>query len=400
MDQRFIGLALAWTCACAGTTHRHVAKGAPRAEVNAAAEVAGVEQSGIGNPFVGATFFVNPEYASKVEATAQAHPAEASSLSKVGKFPTAIWLDSIDRAQTVSATLRAAAAQGATDKPALGVFVLYDLPNRDCSAKASAGELSVQSGGEERYRKEFIDKIAEQFASYPNQRVVAVIEPDSLANLATNMNVQKCAESDLVYRRSIAYAVSALSMPNVSLYLDAAHAGWLGWDANRTKIARIFKDVLSLAGGAQKIRGFATNVSNFNTLSSAEGKRLGPSNPCPDELTYIGKLSESLTREGIVGKQFIIDTARNGRAVRTTWGNWCNIKGAGLGERPQAAPARLVDAYFWIKPPGESDGVADASQGHFDPACASSDSAPNAPEAGHWFASYFRELVKNANPAL
>jgi cellulose 1,4-beta-cellobiosidase len=398
MDQRFVWLALAWTCAC--TTHRHVARSAPRTEVNTAAQVAGIEQSGIGNPFVGAAFFVNPEYASKVEATAQAHPAEATLLNQVAKLPTAIWLDSIDRAQTVSATLRAAAEQVVAGKPVLSAFVLYDLPNRDCSAKASAGELSVQSGGEERYRKEFIDKIAEQFANAHDQRIVVVIEPDSLANLATNMNVQKCAESDLVYRRSIAYAISTLALPNVSLYLDAAHAGWLGWDANRTKISRIFKDVLSLAGGAHKIRGFSTNVSNFNTLSDAEGKRLGPSNPCPDELTYVGKLNESLAREGIVGKQFIIDTARNGRAVRGSWGNWCNIKGAGLGERPQAAPSRLVDAYFWIKPPGESDGVADPHQARFDPACASSDSAPNAPQAGQWFESYFRELVKNANPAL
>jgi cellulose 1,4-beta-cellobiosidase len=103
---------------------------------------------------------------------------------------------------------------------------------------------------------------------------------------------------------------------------------------------------------------------------------------------------------GIVGKQFIIDTARNGVPVRAKWGNWCNIKSAGLGARPAAAPAPLVDAYFWIKPPGESDGVADSTQPRFDPSCTSSDSASGAPQAGQWFESYFRDLIKNAHPAL
>ena len=41
---------------------------------------------------------------------------------------------------------------------------------------------------------------------------------------------------------------------------------------------------------------------------------------------------------------------------RTHAGNWCNQTGAGLGERPKAAPAAGIDAYVWIKPPGESDG--------------------------------------------
>ena len=39
-------------------------------------------------------------------------------------------------------------------------------------------------------------------------------------------------------------------------------------------------------------------------------------------------------------------------------GNWCNQSGAGLGERPKAAPGAGIDAYVWIKPPGESDGAS------------------------------------------
>ena len=57
-----------------------------------------------------------------------------------------------------------------------------------------------------------------------------VLEPDSLSNLVTNLDpapARKSAEG--IYKRGIAYAISKLSLPNVFLYLEAAHAGWLGF---------------------------------------------------------------------------------------------------------------------------------------------------------------------------
>lgn len=353
------------------------------------------------NPFEGAVQVRNPDYVAKVEASAKAHPAEAEAIRKVATMPTAVWLDSIASIVNVPKILEVAEKeQAATGKTMLSVFVVYDLPNRDCSAKASAGELDVSKGGEERYKTEFIDKIAEAFAAHPGQRIVAILEPDSLPNLATNLDTPKCAASDQVYRNSIAYAISKLAMPNVAIYLDAAHTGWLGWEGNRPLIATIFKDVLTRAGGADKIRGFATNVSNYNTVSGKDGDKLGSQNPCPDEQSYITQLTESLAAEGIQGKRFLIDTARNGRVVRDSWSSWCNIKGAGIGPRPQVAPIPLVDAYVWVKPPGESDGTSDEKAARFDENCKSADSMPNAPEAGQWFDAHFVEMVKNAEPKL
>ena len=149
------------------------------------------------------------------------------------------------------------------------------------------------------------------------------------------------------------------------------------------------------------MRGFFTNVSNYNVVLGDDNKKLAPSTPTPDELTYVHKLARSLEEVGITGKGFIIDTGRNGRGgIRTEWGNWCNIRGAGLGERPRAMPAPLIDAYFWIKTPGDSDGTSDPTAARFDKNCASQDAASGAPEAGQWFTSYFLELVKNANPPL
>jgi cellulose 1,4-beta-cellobiosidase len=115
----------------------------------------------------------------------------------------------------------------------------------------------------------------------------------------------------------------------------------------------------------------------------------------------VQKLNESLEKAGITGKGFIIDTGRNGKdGVRTKWGNWCNVKGAGIGERPKIKPAPLIDAYLWVKPPGESDGTSDKNAKRFDENCVSPDAAANAPEAGEWFQSHFLEMAKNANPPL
>ncbi len=344
---------------------------APTAAAGAKAAAHVVPPSKEGNPFLGAHYYIDPAYVAKVESSIKAAPGEAALLKKVEAYPTAIWLDSIRMAATVGKTLDdAAAQQKKAGQPVVTVFVVYDLPERDCAAAASNGELTNANGGEKRYAKEFVDKIAAAFRAHSSQRIVAIVEPDSLANLATNMSVPKCAGADQVYRRSVAYAVATLSMPNVSLYLDAAHAGWLGWNGNRSKIAKIYSEVLNEAGGPDKIRGFATNVSNFDTLKGGDIAHLEPSDPCPDELTYVERLSASLAESGINGKGFVIDTSRNGRSgIKTKSGSWCNVKGAGLGERPQAAPAPLVDAYWWVKPPGDSDGAADPATPGFDESC-------------------------------
>jgi cellulose 1,4-beta-cellobiosidase len=280
-------------------------------------------------------------------------------------------------------------------------FVIYDLPNRDCAAAASNGELSVANGGLQTYETQYIDKIAAQFSAHAGQRIVAIVEPDSLPNIATNLSIPKCAASEQAYRDGVAYAINKLAAPNVSLYLDAAHAGWLGWPDNMTKIATIFQEVLTAAGGVDKIRGFATDTANYTELHEQPELYDYQFNPCHDELTYVQKLTVALSAVGIRNKGFVIDTSRNGRGgIRHLWGSWCNVQGAGLGERPVADPQSGIDAYYWVKPPGESDGTSDSSAPRFDPFCANVDATANAPQAGTWFHSSFLNLVKNANPPL
>lgn len=50
--------------------------------------------------------------------------------------------------------------------------------------------------------------------------------------MVTNLSVSKCSNAAAAYRECTQYAIAQLNLPNVSMYLDAGHAGWLGWPAN------------------------------------------------------------------------------------------------------------------------------------------------------------------------
>jgi cellulose 1,4-beta-cellobiosidase len=77
------------------------------------------------------------------------------------------------------------------------------------------------------------------FKKYPKTAIALVIEPDSLPNLVTNANLQTCKDSASGYREGVAYALKQLNLPNIAMYIDAGHGGWLGWNDNLSKHALI-----------------------------------------------------------------------------------------------------------------------------------------------------------------
>ena len=110
----------------------------------------------------------------------------------------------------------------------------------------------------------------------------------------------------------------------------------------------------------------------------------------------------------------IIDTARNGNdeARSSDCKAWCNLRSAFLGDPPTASTALpdVVDAYFWIKTPGESDGcTASLPEGttcpRFDADCAKITSIgsrldePRAPEAGVFFTYQALQLAQGVRYA-
>lgn len=227
-------------------------------------------------------------------------------------------------------------------------------------------------------------------------------EPDSLGNLVTNLNVAKCQEAQPAYIAGVEYAVKTLNFPNVAMYLDAGHAGWLGWDANLAPAAKLFAQIYTEAGKPAALRGLATNVANYNAFDIASAPSYTQGNKNYDEKLYINAIAPLLQQNGFPA-HFIVDQGRSGKqpTQQQAWGDWCNVKGTGFGIRPTTDTGdALVDAFVWVKPGGESDGTSDSSAARYDAHCGYSDALTPAPEAGTWFQAYFEQLLRNANPAF
>lgn len=374
------------------------------------AELAGDESSSASeascgeNPYLGKSLPVNPFYANRV--TENSIPLVKGTeledpMEKLASMSTAVWIDKTDSIAKIDPAIEnAKLTTSQTGKKSQLTIVVYNLPVRDCAANASNGELL--SDQMDHYKHNFIDVIAGKLEQAKEQSFSIIMEVDSLPNLVSNMGIETCQTAAPLYKEGIAYAIKKFQLPNVSIYLDTAHAGWLGWKGNQKKMAQIFKDVLDMAGGVDTIRGFASNVSNYTPLERIGADRSEPYyswNDALGELDFVSQLKDELAQVGITGKGFLIDTSRNGvNKPREDWGHWCNVKGAGLGQDQAIAPntngkASCVDAYLWVKPPGESDGTTDQSSPRYDSMCGHG--KIDAPEAGEWFHEHLVDMIKN-----
>ncbi|KAN0112822.1 1, 4-beta cellobiohydrolase [Hyaloscypha variabilis] len=370
-----------------------------------AATPGSVTAAAAGNPFASVALYANPYYASEISTSAipSLTGAMATAAANVANVPTFVWLDTAAKVPlmgTFLGNIRAMNAAGASP-PVAGTFVVYDLPDRDCAALASNGEYSIADNGVANY-KAYIDSIKALLVTYSDVQVILVIEPDSLANLVTNLNVAKCANAEAAYKECTEYAITQLNLPNISMYMDAGHGGWLGWAANIGPAATLFSSIYQAAGSPSQVRGLATNVANYNawSLATCPSYTQGDSN-C-DEQKYVNALAPLLTAAGFPA-HFITDTSRNGvqPTAQLAWGDWCNLKGTGFGVRPTTNTGDpLEDAFVWVKPGGECDGTSDTSAARYDAHCGLADALQPAPEAGTWFEAYFEQLLTNANPAF
>ncbi|WP_371663664.1 glycoside hydrolase family 6 protein [Streptomyces sp. NBC_00280] len=414
----------------------------------------------VDNPYTGAKVYVNPEWSAKA--------AAETGGSRISNQPTGVWLDRIAAINGVNggmglrAHLDAALQQKGTGELVVQL-VIYNLPGRDCAALASNGELGPTEI--DKYKTQYIDPIAAILADtkYAGLRIVTTVEIDSLPNLVTNTGSRVTAtpacdvmKANGNYVKGVGYALNKLGdVPNVYNYVDAGHHGWIGWDDNFGASADLFKQAATAEGATvNDVHGFITNTANYSALKennftindTVAGKSVRESkwvdwNRYTDELSFAQAFRNQLVTVGFPSTiGMLIDTSRNGwgGSARPTGpgattsvdtyvdggrydrrfqtGNWCNQSGAGLGERPKAAPATGIDAYVWMKPPGESDGSSSAipnDEGKgFDRMCDPtytgnprnnfnmSGALANAPVSGHWFSAQFQQLMANAYPAL
>ncbi|KAF9007935.1 cellobiohydrolase II-I [Cyathus striatus] len=356
-----------------------------------------------GNPYAGYAVWLTPYYADEVKAAAAqiSDTAQKAKALKVADIPTFTWFDVIAKTSTLGTYLAdASAKQKSSGQKYIVQIVVYDLPDRDCAALASNGEFSIANNGLNNY-KQYIDQLVAEIRKYPDVRVIAVIEPDSLANLVTNLNVAKCSGAQTAYKQGVTYAIQQLNAVGVYMYLDAGHAGWLGWPANLTPAAQLFAQLYKDAGSPKFVRGLATNVANYNALSAGSPDPITQGNNNYDEIHYINALAPELNSRGFPA-HFIVDQGRSGvQNIRQQWGDWCNVKGAGFGTHPTTnTGSSLIDAIVWVKPGGECDGTSNTSAARYDSHCGLSDAHQPAPEAGTWFQAYFENLVRYASPSL
>ncbi len=228
----------------------------------------------------------------------------------------------------------------------------------------------------------------------------------------------------------INYAVDRIEekAPRARVYLDGTHSAWLGVGEAAYRL---------YTAGVQRAQGFFVNVSNYETTSdntqfgtwvsecitaatAGASWAAGHFDWCPSQydasnnyaLNYSPDYAATVTAslQNMLGGAtattgFVIDTSRNGQGPWTPAASypdaqvWCNPPGRGLGLRPTASTGTpLLDAYLWIKTPGESDGSCNRgiTGATTDPEWAGIVD----PNAGDWFPQQALQLASLASPAL
>jgi endoglucanase len=285
-------------------------------------------------------FWVNPDgnAARQVAAYVKSGKDEdAEQIRKIAEQPTGEWIGPENPEQEAQGFTEAAAKAGRT-----ALLVLYDIPHRDCGQYSQGGAADGNT-----YRA-WIDGVAAGIGDRP---ATVVLEPDAVLHLVDGCTPEEFHEERYDLLKG---AITKLkSLKNTKVYLDAGNAGWGHPD-------QIFEPLER--AGIDLADGFAVNVSNFYSTK--------------DSIAYGKQLSAK-----VGDKHFVIDTSRNGNGPYTagkTDENWCNPPGRELGEPPTTKTADpLVDAYLWVKRPGESDGTCKGG-----------------PTAGQWWASYALALAK------
>ena len=373
---------------------------------------------------------------------------DAALLTKMITTPQAVWFTSGTPAQ-VQQQVHKTIVQAAFEH-AVPVLVAYDIPGRDCAQFSAGGALSQAD------YQAWINGLA---AGIGHARALVLVEPDGLGNLPSDCHlptsVYPFTDADRI--AEINYAVGALTKnPNASVYLDGTHSAW---QSVGTMTQRL------LEGGVQQARGFYLDVSNYQPnpelvdygtwISDCIAMVTDPHNwafglPADCASQYFPATQSDFSTWGlttqwyaanmgdaVASTHFVVDTSRNGQGPNSMQsfaaapfnqpssvisklasGNWCNPPAAGLGPRPTSdTGVPLLDAYLWVKIPGESDGQCDAAGGVrawdytaytlpswptdpaaqqlFDPLWGMND-----PAAGAWFPQQALQLAQDAQPAL
>ncbi|MFF3850740.1 glycoside hydrolase family 6 protein [Streptomyces sp. NPDC002328] len=252
--------------------------------------------------------------------------------SRIASRPAAVWFADFTPA-TITSRVRAVTA-GAAARGRVPVLVPYAIPDRDCGGASGGGAPDLGS------YDAWIDRFA---AGLGSGEVVVILEPDAIA-YADCLSAGRRADRFASLAR--AGRVLTAANPRARVYYDAGHSHW---NAPAKQAA-----LLRQAGAASaSSAGIFSNVSNFQRTA--------------DEVAYDRRVLAALG--GPPGLGAVVDTSRNGNGAPAD-GQWCDPDGRTVGRAPTLATGQdRVDAYLWVKLPGESDGCK-GTAGAFSPSYA------------------------------
>jgi endoglucanase len=373
---------------------------------------------------------------------------DAVLLARMVGTPQAVWFTSGTPAQ-VRTQVHDTMVQ-ANRQHAVPVIVAYDIPGRDCAQFSAGGALN---------QADYQAWIGGVTAGLGHGRAIVILEPDALGNMPSDCHLPTSVYpfTDAERTAEVSFAVDSLTHDAAAeVYLDGTHSAWQSVGTITQRL---------LAAGVQRARGVYLNVSNYqptpelidygNWIADCVAIVTDPTNPlfanpsaCASQ--YFPATQSDFSTWGLTTQfyaehlgnavpttHFVIDTSRNGTGpndmtefsqapfnqpsaviAALATGNWCNPADAGTGLRPTTRTGTpLLDAYLWVKIPGESDGQCDAAGGVrawdysaftrpgwpttaaeqrlFDPLWGIDD-----PAAGAWFPQQALQLAQDAHPGL
>ncbi|MBI2098765.1 MAG: glycoside hydrolase family 6 protein [Candidatus Wildermuthbacteria bacterium] len=257
----------------------------------------------------------------------------ANQLQAISCVPQGIWVNGKNpgwEVERVKELVEKANLQGK-----IPVFVVYDGPNHEDS-----GWRFVESG------KNYREWILLFGNAVGNARAWIILEPDALPLAFTYSSAER--EKRFLELKSAIQTLKQTS-PSAKIYLDAGHSQW--------KPPEVIAEFLQKAGVAQA-DGFSLNIANHQ--------------PVNEQVAY-GKAVSQLLGDA----HFVIDTGQSGKKVEGQ--QWCNARGRAIGNLPTLDTRDfLIDAFLWVKPPGESDGTCNGG-----------------PPAGKFWLDYALQLIAN-----
>ncbi|HET9060840.1 MAG TPA: glycoside hydrolase family 6 protein [Acidimicrobiales bacterium] len=412
---------------------------------------------------------------------------DAAKIARMVTTPQAVWFNGTTKSgapqnpgqivESVRLTMLEARAEHSVP-----VLVVYNIPGRDCSQYSSGG--AATDAAYQQWMTGFARGLGQGKAVVlVEPDALANLPSDCPAGAYAN---ETNPPTDASRIADISFDVNLLENdPNASVYLDAGHSAWhsVGDMASRLVQAGVQKaqgfflnvsnyqytqnevdygtwisDCIALGAGSTSYNYSANCPNQYwngGPATSWNGTAM-----TPYQIWTSGNTNLAADTDGIDSRyasmlgsttpttHFVVDTSRNGTGPNdmSTYaaapydqpanvistlesGNWCNPPGAGLGVAPTAdtsGVSPLLDAYLWVKTPGQSDGQCDATGGvrawdnsaytppisgwpaqgsatfsSFDPLWSIQTGAVTTdPAAGAWFPQQALQLAQLANPAL